>query len=138
MNLYIEENIWENGATSVNDQPKVYHIIRKDLDMTSAKMAVQCCHGMDLIHINPVDRISCYKQWVTGTRKTIVCEIKTLTRLENLIELLEAHEIQYFKIYDYGLTEFGETTFTGISLPPLDEIYTIKKIKQLQLWKDNK
>lgn len=138
MSLRIEENIWENGISFSNDQPKVYHIIRKDLGMTSAKMAVQCCHGMDLIHVNEVDKISCYKQWVTGTRKTIVCEIKTLARLENLIELLEANGIQYFKIYDYGLTEFGETTFTGISLPPLEEMYTIKKIKNLQLWKDNK
>jgi peptidyl-tRNA hydrolase len=114
---------------------KACFVLRQDLDMSVAKLAIEVGHGTDMIHLHYRDD-PMYVRWIEeADRKKVVLRIKTLVRLENLIALLEESEIAFEKIYDRGYTEFGQTTLTGIIIFPTEESSLPRKVQKLQLWK---
>lgn len=113
---------------------KAYFIMRKDLNMTPAKLAVQVGHGTQYIMRNSMkDDLD---EWETlNDSRKIVCEISSEEKLNNLYEFLK-DKLQVNKIIDSGYTEFNEPTFTGISfLLNIDDAEVFKKLKRLQLYK---
>jgi len=115
---------------------KAYFIMRKDLNMTPAKLAVQVGHGTQYIMRNSMkDDLD---EWETlNDSRKIVCEISSEEKLNNLYEFLK-DKLQVNKIIDSGYTEFNEPTFTGISfLLTIDDAEVFKKLKRLQLYKGN-
>ena len=115
---------------------KAYFVIRQDLEMSPAKLAVQIGHGVDFIHLMNV-KSSEFERWITlYDRRKIVLRIKNIERLENLIKFLDEAQITYSKIVDKGYTEFqGQETMTGIVIHPIDEDNVPTKISKLQIWK---
>ena len=115
---------------------KAYFIMRKDINMTPAKLAVQVGHGTQYIMRNSMkDDID---EWETlNDSRKIVCEISSEEKLNNLYEFLK-NRLQVNKIIDSGYTEFNEPTFTGISfLLTIEDDEVSKKLKRLQLFKGN-
>ncbi len=113
---------------------KAYYILRRDLNMSTAKLAVQVGHGTYLVHA--WSGFDAYMLWKSQDRRKIVLSIKTEAKLNNLITLLQEKLIQYREIVDLGLTELDGLTMTGIVIMPIDEDKLPKQIQRLQLWRD--
>lgn len=113
---------------------KAYYVLRQDLNMSTAKLAVQVGHGTDMVHAwTCFDR---YELWKLQDRRKIVLSIKTETKLNNLIALLLKERIAFKEIVDIGLTELDGSTMTGIVIMPIDEDKLPKQVQRLQLWRD--
>ena len=119
---------------------KARYIIRDDIKMSEAKLAIQAAHGTDLIW-SVVNEHPTQKniEWAEiYHRRKIVLKISSLEKLENLKEYLIQNKILFFDIIDEGFIEFEGRTLTGIVIPPYytdEEISKHSKIKRLQLWK---
>ena len=76
---------------------KAYFVFRTDLDLTTAKLAVQVGHGVDLIWGNSSNNLSAFNAWLakeSGDRRKIVLKLKTLEQLNNLKKTLVSDGIQ--------------------------------------------
>lgn len=113
---------------------KVYYILRQDLNMTTAKLAIQVGHGTDMVHA--FSNLEVYEFWKLQDRRKIVIGIKTEKKLNNLIDLLLKEKIAFKEIVDKGLTELDGQTTTGIVIMPIKEDKLPKRVQRLQLWRD--
>lgn len=113
---------------------KAYYILRRDLNMSSAKMAVQVGHGTDMVH--SCTGFDIYMLWKSQDRRKIVLSIKTEVKLNNLITVLREKSILHKEIVDLGLTELDGLTMTGIVILPIEEDKLPKQVQRLQLWRD--
>ena len=115
---------------------KAFYIIRKDLDMSPTKLAIQIGHGTDLIHIRhseySVKSIN-FDDWIQENRRKIVLGIKSEEKLNNILVKLLDDNIGVDSIYDEGYTEFDGKTLTGLIVHPIDEDRLPKAVKRLQL-----
>lgn len=112
---------------------KAYYILRRDLNMSAAKLAVQVGHGTDMVHA--WTGFDTYMLWKSQNRRKVVLSIKTEIKLNNLITLLQKENIAYREIVDLGLTELDGLTMTGIVILPIEDRLP-KQVQRLQLWRD--
>jgi len=113
---------------------KAMYVMREDLNMSSAKLAVQVGHGTDFIHVNSHNADDCeYDGWIEQNRRKIVVRIKTEIKLKNLMKVLDDNNILYDQIWDAGYTEFDGATFTGIVIQPIDDSRLPKAVTRLRL-----
>lgn len=118
-----------------NDLRAIY-VMRRDLNMSSGKMAVQVGHLTTDMVMSIADTCE-FAEWYTEcAQKKITKGIKTMAKLQNLMKTLLDEGIEFATMHDNGLTEFnGVRTFTGIVIfPTYKELPT--KVHKLQLWKD--
>ncbi len=113
---------------------KVYYILRQDLNMSTAKLAVQVGHGTDMIHA--CSSFDVYMLWKSQDRRKIILSIKTEIKLNNLITVLQEKNILHKEIVDLGLTELDGLTMTGVVILPIEEDKLPKQVQRLQLWRD--
>jgi peptidyl-tRNA hydrolase len=97
---------------------KAYFILRKDLNMTPAKLGVQVGHGVDFVHFN----CSSLQDWISNDRRKIVCQVVDEAALQNIKNILENAGIGHHLIIDKGLTEFNGETTTGIVIYPTNDL----------------
>ena len=132
---------------------KAYFLMRQDLEMSPAKLAVQIGHGTDLIHTRHVQHhISStnFDEWAGGDdpftlvpipgrmanyRRKIVLRVKSEDQLNKLMEKLLDDNIWPDIIKDIGFTEFDGETVTGLVIHPISDERVPKYIKRLQLYK---
>jgi len=104
-------------------------VIRRDVEMTPAKLGVQVAHGAIESYIRTP--LAIQDEWhIEGMRK-IVLMIPTLDDLKNLIR--SCPEAAY--IIDFGLTELEPNTITGIAFPIMLAEDINKITKHLKLYK---
>lgn len=83
-------------------------VIRKDLEMSPAKLAVQVAHGSIFSYIRSSHT---REKWLEEGMKKVVLQVPSLKEIDELSRNSNASII-----YDYGLTEFnGKYTVTGIA-----------------------
>lgn len=112
---------------------KMYYIIRKDLNMSPSKLAVQVGHGTSLMFLNTALKVPLTEWFCRNNMKKIVVGIDNEEKMRNLY--LKLFNDKYFveKIYDMGLTEFDGYTETGtVLLVNEDDIPNY--IKRLRLY----
>lgn len=136
-------------------------IVRKDLNMSIGKTAVQCCHasqawlfsGVEIrqyirdtnyYYIKSIDADT-HKHWIGDIATKTICGVKNKTQL--LKATIIAQELglkenkDYFLIYDRCLTELtpeeqdedGGKTLTCIGFRPLEDEVVHKISKKFQL-----
>jgi len=111
-----------------------FFLLRRDLEMSDAKLAVQVGHGTDFIHMSGKDNTS-YAGWLNGAdRRKIVLEVNTEDHLTNIIMILERIGTRFDVIEDWLGSEFEGKRVTGVVVHPLEEQYLPKKLKRLRLW----
>jgi peptidyl-tRNA hydrolase len=115
---------------------KAYYVFRKDLNMSPAKLAVQCGHGTQLLMLSVNYKV--LEDWrLNSDSRKIICEISSEEKLHNLYDALPEY-IDKEEIWDSGYTEFNGKTLTGIAFI-INDKYTqqevLKKVKRLQLYK---
>jgi len=133
---------------------KCYYVIRKDLNMSPAKLAVQASHGTVLLAEGSRYFPELWKSWVKeGEMKAIIVEVSSEEKMNNLYTRFIKEHIQFppkegdfigdanycnesfvAKIYDNGYTEFDGYTYSGFVLL-IDEENTPSFIKRLRLYK---
>jgi peptidyl-tRNA hydrolase len=109
---------------------KAYFLLRKDLNMSIAKLAVQVGHGVDMIHLNGFSS----QEWKDNNRRKIVCQVSSLQELEKIEDILKTKDVPFKEIIDMGFTELQGKTKTGIVVYPLSDPPGI--IKHLPLYKE--
>lgn len=115
---------------------KAIYIMRRDINMSSGKMAVQVGH-LTTDMVMSIAHTGLFNEWYEDcSQKKITKGVKTLSKLKNIMKTLLKEDVDFSKMYDNGLTEFnGVKTFTGIVIyPTYKEIP--KSVRRLQLWKD--
>lgn len=112
---------------------KMYYIMRKDLNMSPSKLAVQIGHGTALMFLNQALKEPLIDWFTCNNMKKVVVSIDNEEKMINLY--LKLFNDKYFadKIYDIGLTEFNKYTETGIVLL-IKETDIPKYIKRLRLY----
>jgi peptidyl-tRNA hydrolase, PTH2 family len=104
-------------------------VIRKDVEMSPAKLAVQVAHGAieSYQRTDPCIRDEWYEE---GMRK-VVLMIKSLEELQSLNKNVPCGTF----IIDFGLTELEPNTITGIAFNILNIAEVPKPLKKLSLYR---
>lgn len=104
-------------------------VIRKDLEMSPAKLGVQVAHGAIESYIRtPID---IQDEWHMEGMRKIVLMVPTLEDLKNIVRSCP----QAAYIVDFGLTELEPNTITGIAFPIMLSDDVNKYTKHLKLYK---
>lgn len=113
---------------------KAYFVIREDLQLSPAKLAIQVGHGVDLIWMN-CSSIDGFTDWLdptVGDRRKLLLKIKSEEKLVNLMKALEDEGLECHRIVDSGYYELEQKTWTGIVVFP-SRIQS-KKLNRLRLY----
>jgi peptidyl-tRNA hydrolase len=94
---------------------RAFYIIRKDLNLSPAKLAVQVGHGTCLIY-NSHELSDAIKRWNKNNMKKIVVSVDNETKMNNIWDKLSRDKYFSHMIFDLGLTELSGFTYTGIVL----------------------
>ena len=116
-----------------NIKSKLVLVVRKDLNMSSGKIAAQVTHA---IMRNP--NLKPYEGLVDSGHVCITCSIKSEQKLYNLAEKAKAAGVPCSIQVDSGMTEVAPDTPTVMALGPActeEEIEILNKLtKKLQLF----
>lgn len=104
-------------------------VIRKDLEMSPAKLGVQIAHGAIESYIRTPIEIQ--DEWHQEGMRKIVLMVPTLEDLKNIVRSCK----QTTYIVDFGLTELEPNTITGLAFPIMLSDDVNKYTKHLKLYK---
>ncbi len=97
---------------------KMSIIIRKDLDMSTGKIAVQACHAcLETYEKARKNRITCFA-WRNEGAKKVVLKVDSLDGLLTLRDKAIKLKLPYGLIIDRGLTEIPPNTPTALGIGP--------------------
>lgn len=108
-------------SKTLNQMPKTYFIMRKDLELPPGKLSGQVGHGVDMIWMNKDKNINVFDAWLDpekGNRRKIVLSVKSLEQLNNIKASLIDDNYSVFDIVDAGLTLLAPNTVTGVVVFP--------------------
>lgn len=118
----------------MSDIPKVTIVLRDDIDLSSAKLAVQVGHPIDMVWLNRDvfgAEVNVWLDPVQGDRR-IILKISSLERLDDFYRALSDEGANCKRIVDSSLHKLDEPTVTGIiALPSLT---SYKKLSKLRLY----
>ena len=110
----------------MEDELILYFIVNQELNMSPGKIAVQCCHVMNLITLHEHTALE-FHEWINKySQKKIVLRGKQKD-LEKLVKE------GFYYIRDNGLTEVAPNSLTAIGLGVMWKSEAQKYIKRLQL-----
>lgn len=113
---------------------KQIFIINSDIDMSKGKIAVQVAHA-EVYYMEEIllyvegespeneklfERFVAWREEEHGLMKKIVLKA-TQAEMQKILCELAIKEIQNFAVYDRGLTQIAEGSFTCIIVEPLEE-----------------
>lgn len=113
---------------------KQFILIRKDLGMTTGKIASQAAHASleAFLQMEQIDS-SIVKQWMSEGQTKIVLRINSLEEFESIKKILKEKGIPFSAITDSGLTQVAPGTETAIGIGPIDEDKVAFVTKNLKL-----
>lgn len=114
---------------SHNFRYKQVIVIRRDLEMSPAKLGVQIAHGSIESYIRTPTDIQ--DEWHQEGMRKIILMVQSPDDLKNLIR--SCPDATY--IIDFGLTELEPNTITGIAFPIMLADDVNKYTKHLKLYK---
>lgn len=113
-------------------------VVRKDLNMSPGKLAVQVAHAcvsaVSEIWDDPY--VTYFVKWYDGgtMQRKIVLQVKDLAALEKFVRKLQEQNIPHFIVKDLGFTELEPNTVTCVGLPPLPAEVIDPLTKRLRLY----
>lgn len=130
--------------TGNNGRVKQIILVRKDLEMTPGKLAVQVSHASlgGLLSLKGederryfIDKHEFLKEWLDVRFTKICLSVKNEKELMKYYEIIKKTDIPHSLITDAGFTEFNEPTVTCLSIGPYWNEEIDKITKRLQLYK---
>ena len=74
-------------ASENKELPRVYLVIRRDLNMSPGKLAVQVGHGIDYVHTK---KTGCYREWMEASkRRKIVVSVADAVKEADVDRVIE-------------------------------------------------
>jgi len=105
--------------SSERDGPSMALIVRKDLKLSTGKIAVQCSHAAvqcSLIAKKKESRL--FERWVNGGARKICLEIENLESLKSLMSQAMGADLVSYIVKDAGHTEIPPGTITVLGIGP--------------------
>lgn len=116
---------------------KMVIAVRKDLEMSKGKFAVQVAHASVMAVRNGqlTGKDEVVNNWIGEGQYKIVVKARNENQLNKLMKECENNNINHSFVRDFGHTEVEPNTFTCIAIGP-DKVEVIDAItKKLSLWK---
>lgn len=114
-----------------------YILVRKDLNMSTGKVASQVAHA-SLASVYPYLNDESVKEWLGGQFTKVILSVKNFQQLNKVSIHLTEVGIVHAKIWDSALTEIQRETENGtltcIGLIPRPKSLLIPYIGKLQLY----
>ena len=108
-------------------------VVRKDLDMSPGKVAVQVAHASIgcavLMQIDPV-----FKAWFLEGQRKIVLQVPDLESLKKVEKKADEHSLPNYLVEDFGLTELEAGTVTCLGIGPATDEQLKPVTGRLKLW----
>ena len=111
----------------------MYLIVRTDLKMGKGKIAAQCCHAVQYLTMNNINKKS-FKLYINNGTPKIVLKAPTLEVINNINNYCYKNGIPYYEVVDAGRTQIPRNTKTVIGVGPIKRLkvpYIIKELKLL-------
>jgi PTH2 family peptidyl-tRNA hydrolase len=98
---------------------KLVIVVRKDLNLSSGKLAVQVAHAaVTCAATAKKETPKWYKAWFSEGQKKVVCKVQSVEDLHALREEARAKDLVAHLIDDAGLTEVSPGTTTCLGIGP--------------------
>ena len=109
-------------------------VVRKDLNMSSGKIAAQVGHACVLgaEHVRK-SHPEWYKEWEQAGQEKVVVKVTSLDELEKIKRHAMSLDLPWSEVTDAGHTQIAPGTVTCISIGPAPEDRVDKVTKDLKL-----
>jgi PTH2 family peptidyl-tRNA hydrolase len=107
-------------------------ILRSDVDISTGKKCVQCCHA-SLGAYRKADK-SIVKKWELEGQKKVVLEVNSKGEILKFYNQVKKEKIPCFLVEDAGLTELEPGTVTTLGIGPEKEEILDKITGKLKLF----
>lgn len=108
-------------------------VIRRDVEMSPAKLAVQVAHGAIESYTCTSD--PCVRDdWYNEGMRKIILMVNSLEELKELNKNVP-YDLASIYIVDFGLTELEPNTITGITFKIMRNDEVPKELKRLKVYK---
>jgi PTH2 family peptidyl-tRNA hydrolase len=98
-------------------------VVRKDLEMSPAKLAVQVAHasiGGFIECVEPDDSGKVLDEWYKDSyQKKVVLQVRDMKALKDFIESAHIFGYRLFQVRDAGKTELEPDTLTCVGFAPM-------------------
>eukprot|EP00484_Ammonia_sp_Unknown_P021149 CAMPEP_0197037942 /NCGR_PEP_ID=MMETSP1384-20130603/15020_1 /TAXON_ID=29189 /ORGANISM="Ammonia sp." /LENGTH=552 /DNA_ID=CAMNT_0042468325 /DNA_START=94 /DNA_END=1752 /DNA_ORIENTATION=- len=140
-------------ADMIPQDLKMVLVVRKDLKMTSGKVAAQCCHAclgvvMDIldlkyggnVHNNGNNGRAAYdlrlilRLWRMSGEKKIVLQCKNEQKLMELRQQAVIHNLPHYLVSDAGHTQIAAGSKTVLAIGPYPSVDIDEVTKELKLY----
>jgi PTH2 family peptidyl-tRNA hydrolase len=95
---------------------KLAIFVRTDLDMRKGKIAVQVGHASVIAYRNDMSMLA--ENWYEQGQKKIVLKVPDEARLTNLETIALEHNLDTYRVIDFGLTQIEPNTWTCLAVGP--------------------
>ena len=110
----------------MNEELKVYIVIRKDLKMRRGKEVAQACHAIqylcdigDILLKEGIDNGSKYSEWCKSQHAKIAVGVNSEVELWDLMDKASSMDVMHASVLDAGRTEIPENTLTCFAFGPV-------------------
>ena len=98
-------------------------VVRKDIEMSPAKLAVQVAHasiGGFIECVEPDDRKKVLDEWYKDSyQKKVVLQVSDLKALDEFMDLARCLGYSFFEVRDASKTELEPDTLTCVGFSPM-------------------
>ena len=113
---------------------KAYILLRKDLEMSEGKLAVQVGHAVDQIWnystVCTEEERTAFDAWFSTGRRKILLRLRDEADMMKIKAKLEDEGAAVFDVFDFGVNFFNGLTYTGLVVfPSLSEIKSLKRVR---------
>lgn len=126
---------------SLNDELKMWLVVRSDIDIPKGKLAGQSGHAFERLTARIFrtggQTLEDYEQYERDNTPKITVTCKNLAALDRAERECEEAGILTYKVTDAGRTVFNEPTVTVLSLGPAYRHELPKFVQRFQLMKDD-
>lgn len=97
-------------------------VVRRDLDLSPGKLAVQCSHGaVDAALSAQSDHRGWFDAWKRQAQKKVCLGVDDEDALQDLLRRVEDRGLPHKLVRDAGRTEIPEGTVTVLAIGPAPE-----------------
>jgi PTH2 family peptidyl-tRNA hydrolase len=106
-------------------------LIRSDIDISTGKKCVQCCHASLGAYRNADKPL--IKKWESEGQKKVVLEVNSEEEILKFYNRVKKEKIPCFLVEDAGLTQLEPGTITALGIGPEKEEVLDKITGELKL-----